>query len=373
MKFKILNVIGARPNFMKIAPIIMEMGRYPDKIIPLLVHTGQHFDYEMSRLFFEDLKLPEPDFYLRVGPDSHARQTAKIMQRFEKVLLRTRPHLVLLVGDVNSTVSCALCAAKMQIPIVHVEAGLRSFDKTMPEEINRILTDDLSDFLFITEESARVNLLREGICKDNIYFVGNVMIDTLLNLGKTSDKSNILERLRLKKKRYAVLTLHRPSNVDTKKIFKGMLKALCEIQKDITVVWPIHPRSKKMIDRFKLDDYISRMSNFKVVPAMGYLDFLKLVKNSLFVLTDSGGIQEETTVLKIPCITLRKNTERPVTVEKGTNIIVGQDRDRIVKQGLQIMSNGVTKTQIPKFWDGNAAKRIVSILIRELGERYGAS
>lgn len=367
MKLKIINVVGARPNFMKIAPVIREMRRYPDKVEPLLVHTGQHFDREMSRLFFENLRLPEPDFYLGVGSDSHSGQTAKIMQRFEKVLLKERPNLVLVVGDVNSTIACALCAAKLHIPIGHIEAGLRSFDRTMPEEINRILTDAITDYLFITEESARINLLKEGRPKEKIHFTGNVMIDTLRSHKKIADKSTILKRLKLEKGEYATLTLHRPKNVDTKETFVNILEALYEIQKKVTVVWPIHPRSKKMAEQFKLNNQMSKMSNLRVVPPMGYLDFLKLMTDSKFVLTDSGGIQEETTVLKVPCLTLRKNTERPVTVEKGTNIVVGQNRGKIIKESHKIMSGKFKKGQTPRFWDGQAAKRIVKILVRELG------
>ncbi len=366
MRLKILNVAGARPNFIKIAPIIKEMKRYPNKIAPLLVHTGQHFSREMSKLFFEDLMLPEPDFYLASGSGSHAAQTAKIMQRFEKILLKTKPDLVLVTGDVNSTIACALCAAKLNIPVAHVEAGLRSFDRTMPEEINRVLTDAISDYLFITEKSACRNLLKEGISKDRIYFAGNVMIDTLLSHKKLADNKAVLKTLGLGKRNYAVLTLHRPSNVDTREAFINIFDAMYEIQKNITILWPIHPRSKKMIDRFKLKGRISKMPNLKIVHAMGYLDFLRLMADCKFVLTDSGGIQEETTILRVPCLTLRRNTERPVTAEEGTNIVVGQDRERIVRESLKIISGRVKKGRTPRLWDGKAAKRIVRILIKGL-------
>ncbi|MBU1061531.1 MAG: UDP-N-acetylglucosamine 2-epimerase (non-hydrolyzing) [Candidatus Omnitrophica bacterium] len=365
MKLKILNVVGARPNFMKIAPIIKEMRRYPDKIIPLLVHTGQHFDREMSKLFFKDLNLPEPDFYLGVGTGSHAVQTSKIIERFEKILLKVRPDLVLVVGDVNSTIGCALCAVKMHIPVAHVEAGLRSFNRAMPEEINRILTDTIAEYLFITEKSAGANLLKQGVSRDSTYFVGNVMIDTLLSHKEKACNSTILKKLDLKKRNYAVLTLHRPSNVDERQTLINIFDALNDIQKRIKIVWPVHPRSKKMLDKFKFNGAISRMANLKMVPAMGYLDFLKLMTDSKFVLTDSGGIQEETSVLGIPCLTLRENTERPVTVEEGTNIIVGQDRDKITKESLKIMCGKFKKGRRPRLWDGKAAKRIVKILIRE--------
>lgn len=366
-RLRVLNVVGARPNFMKIAPIIREMKKYHEKIKPLLLHTGQHFDREMSMLFFEELRLPEPDFYLGVGSGSHAEQTAKIINRFEGVLLKSRPDLVLVVGDVNSSLACALCAAKLRIPVAHVEAGLRSFDRSMPEEINRVLTDSISDYLFTTEESANVNLLKEGLKKTSIYFVGNVMIDTLMANKKKAADSAILERLRLKKGKYAILTLHRPGNVDDKDMLLNIIRALREVQKGIRVVWPIHPRAKKAISRFKINGRITGMSNLKIVPAMGYLDFLRLMTDSKFALTDSGGIQEESTILNVPCLTLRRNTERPVTVEEGTNIIVGQDADRIVKESTRIISGRFKKGRTPRFWDGRAAERIVRILIKESG------
>ena len=366
MKLKIVNVVGARPNFMKIAPIIKEEKRYSNKIESILVHTGQHFDRKMSKLFFKDLGLPKPDFYLGVGSHSHAVQTAKIMERFEDVLLKVRPDLVLVVGDVNSTIACALCAVKLCIPVAHVEAGLRSFDRTMPEEINRVLTDSISEYLFTTEKAANKNLLKEGISKDNIYFTGNVMIDTLIGHKKIADRSSTLKRLKLKKRDYAVLTLHRSSNVDKKHSFVNILEALYEIQREIAIVWPMHPRAEKMLRQFELDDYILRMPNLRVVSAMGYLEFLKLMADSRFVLTDSGGIQDETTVLKVPCLTLRRNTERPVTVKEGSNIVVGQDRQRIVKEALKIISGSVKRGKTPEFWDGSAAKRIVKILLQKL-------
>ena len=369
MKLKIVNVVGARPNFMKIAPIIKEEKRYSNKIESILVHTGQHFDRKMSKLFFKDLGLPKPDFYLGVGSHSHAVQTAKIMERFEDVLLKVRPDLVLVVGDVNSTIACALCAVKLCIPVAHVEAGLRSFDRTMPEEINRVLTDSISEYLFTTEKDANKNLLKEGISRDNIYFTGNVMIDTLVGHKKIADRSSVLKRLRLKKKDYAVLTLHRPSNVDKKYSFVNILEALYEIQREIAIIWPMHPRTQKMIREFKLDDYILRMPNLRVVSAMGYLEFLKLMADSRFVMTDSGGIQEETTVLKVPCLTIRKNTERLVTVKEGSNIVVGQDRQRIVKEALNIISGKVKRGETPKLWDGKAAERIIRILIQRLRKK----
>jgi len=371
MKFKILIIAGARPNFMKIAPIIREMKSYPARVTPLMAHTGQHFDHHMSGLFFENLKIPRPDYYLGVGSGSHVRQTACVMARLEKVLLKAMPHLVLVVGDVNSTASAALCAAKLGIPVAHVEAGLRSFDRTMPEEINRVLTDSIADYLFITEKSARMNLLKEGRKDRDIYFTGNVMIDTLINSRKEADKSDILERLKLRKRDYAVLTLHRPGNVDAKEAFISVLESIREAQRYIRVVWPVHPRSKKMMEEFGLGGYLSGMPNLKLMPAAGYMDFLKLMTDSRLVLTDSGGIQEETTFLGIPCLTLRNNTERPVTVEQGTNVVTGCDRKKIAREIRMVFSGNFKKGKVPLLWDGKAASRIVKILIRELGKRYG--
>ena len=329
------------------------------KLKPILVHTGQHYNKEMSKLFFDDLNLPSPDIYLGVGSASHAEQTAKVMVKFEKVLLEEKPDLVVVVGDVNSTIACALTAVKLSVPVAHIEAGLRSFDKTMPEEINRILTDSISTYLFTTCRDANDNLLREGISKKKIHFVGNVMIDTLLKHIDKALQSNILDKLNLIPKRYAVLTLHRPSNVDNKKVFIEMLNAIEEIQKKIKFVFPIHPRTMKKIVEFKLENRIKRMKNFKIIEAMGYLDFLKLMSDSKLVLTDSGGIQEETTILKISCITLRDTTERPITVTKGTNIIVGSNKEKIIKESLKIIRGKGKQGNIPELWDGKAAERIV--------------
>lgn len=359
---KIINVVGARPNFMKIAPIMDEMKKH-SKIIPVLVHTGQHYDREMSKLFFDDLKLPPPDIYLGVGSASHAEQTAKIMVEFEKVLLEQKPDLVVVVGDVNSTIACALTAVKLLIPVAHVEAGLRSHDRTMPEEINRILTDAISDYLFTTSRDADDNLIKEGIPKEKIYFVGNVMIDTLLKQIEKASASDILGRLGLEPKSYAVLTLHRPNNVDKREVFKSIIGALEEVQKKIKIVFPIHPRTRKKIEEFGLSGKIKSMVNFIITDALGYLDFLSLTANSKFVLTDSGGIQEETTILKIPCVTLRETTERPITVVEGTNVIVGSDKEKIIKESLKVIEGKQKKGKIPELWDGRASERIVKVLL----------
>lgn len=363
---KVILVVGTRPNFMKVAPIIRVMRKYPKHFNLILVHTGQHYDYEMSRIFFENLNLPKPDIYLGVGSASQAVQTAKIMIEFEKVLLREKPNLIIVVGDVNSTLACALTAAKLNIQVGHVEAGLRSFDRSMPEEINRLLTDAISDYLFITEESARINLLKEGKPEEKIYFVGNVMIDTLLNNLEKADRSQILSTLSLKPKDYALLTLHRPSNVDSKESFEGILNALEEIQKSIPIVYPIHPRARRRIREFGLEKRMIGISHLKVIKPLGYLDFLKLMKESKLVMTDSGGMQEEITVLGIPCLTLRRNTERPITVNIGTNVVVGNDPKRIIEEVNKILKGNTKKGRIPDLWDGKAAQKIVRILRKKL-------
>lgn len=369
---KIINVVGARPNFMKIAPIVRAMER-AGGIKQILVHTGQHYDAEMSDFFFKDLELPRPDIYLGVGSGSHAEQTARIMVAFEKIVLNEKPDLVIVVGDVNSTLACALVAAKLQIPLAHVEAGLRSFDRTMPEEINRIVTDALADYLFITEKSAEKNLLNEGIDKKKIFFVGNVMIDTLVKSREKAERSSILSTLRLEPRAYALLTLHRPSNVDDKETLEHIFEALEEMLHQIKIVYPIHPRSLKKIKEFNLDSKFAFLSDdkqkahsdgFMMVNPLGYLDFLKLMTNAALVLTDSGGIQEETTVLGIPCLTLRRNTERPATVEQGTNIIVGVEKDKIIAESRNIINGKSKINKIPERWDGKAAERIVDILLR---------
>jgi UDP-N-acetylglucosamine 2-epimerase (non-hydrolysing) len=360
---KIVNVVGGRPNFPKIAPILEAMAQVPT-ITALLVHTEQHYDHEMSRIFFEDLKIPEPDFFLGVGPGSHAEQTARVMVEFEKVLEKERPDLVVVVGDVNSTLACALVAAKLLVPVAHVEAGLRSFDRTMPEEINRILTDHLSEYLFTTSADADANLLREGIPAGKIHLTGNVMIDTLRNSEPLARARNAAGTLGLKRGGYAVLTLHRPSNVDDAKAFAKILDSLQEIQGRLPIVFPIHPRSRKRIAEFGLDTRIERLANLKLSAPLGYLSFLSLMSDARFVMTDSGGIQEETTALGIPCLTLRENTERPVTVEVGTNIVVGTRPERIVAEAMRLLDGHQRRGGMPPLWDGRAATRIVDILRR---------
>ncbi len=365
-KLRIINVVGARPNFMKIAPLMAEYKLY-SQIEPLLVHTGQHYDSKMSQLFFDELEIPKPDVYLEVGSASHAVQTAEIMKRFEPMVINFKPDVVLVVGDVNSTIACALVAAKLGIKVAHVEAGLRSFDRQMPEEINRILTDAISDFLFITEPSAFENLKKEGISKEKIFFVGNVMIDTLLRNQKKAAPSKILDQLNLPTKSFAVITLHRPSNVDNPERLRKLVDVLQIIGKKLPIIFPVHPRTKKNLQNYIQDSAQPLYSNdrgLRLIEPLGYLDFLKLMTAARFVLTDSGGIQEETTILGIPCLTLRENTERPITVKIGTNMVVGTDPKRILSGFEQVMNSSKIQYRKPKFWDGKAASRIIKILLK---------
>jgi UDP-N-acetylglucosamine 2-epimerase (non-hydrolysing) len=363
---RILNIVGARPNFIKIAPILKEMSRYPSLIYPLLVNTGQHYDPEMVDLFFEDLEIPEPDISLGVGSGSHASQTARIMEAFEPVCLKTSPDLVLVVGDVNSTLACSLVSSKLGIRIAHVESGLRSFDRSMPEEINREVTDLLSDYLFTTCKEARTNLERVGVPSERIFFVGNVMIDSLnMNLPRARSRP-VLEELRLNDGAFGLITLHRPSNVDHPEILESILDSIDEIQERIALIFPAHPRTVKAIRKFKFEKRLRRMKNLNVIAPLGYLDFLAVMDRAAFVLTDSGGIQEETTVLGIPCLTLRENTERPVTIDQGTNILVGLNNGRIIEEAFRILDGGGKKGQLPPLWDGKTSGRIVRILLEEL-------
>ena len=364
---KVLNIVGARPNFMKIAPL-MEAYKARPEIQPLLVHTGQHYDEKMSDLFFRQLGIPRPDINLGVGGGGHAVQTAEIMKAFEPVVLEHKPDAVLVVGDVNSTIACGLVAVKLGVRLVHVEAGLRSFDRTMPEEINRILTDSISDMLFCTEQSGVDNLLREGVAESRIFLVGNVMIDTLLRNKAKADESTILADLALAERSYAVLTLHRPANVDDPAVFGRLLDALDVIQQDMPILFPVHPRTRKNLETSALGGRVAAMTNIRCIDPIGYLDFLKLTANARIVLTDSGGIQEETTILKVPCLTLRENTERPITAEIGSNRIVGTDPAAIIAAYREAMSGHGRQPGIPPLWDGKAAQRIVGILADKLRE-----
>ncbi|MCJ7730074.1 MAG: UDP-N-acetylglucosamine 2-epimerase (non-hydrolyzing) [Sedimentisphaerales bacterium] len=364
---KIICVCGARPNFMKIAPLMRAFeknGRFDT----LLVHTGQHYDENMSRLFFDELKIPRPDVNLEVGSGSHAYQTAEIMKRFEPVVLEHRPDYVLVVGDVNSTIACGLVAVKLGVKLIHVEAGLRSFDRTMPEEINRLLTDQISDLLFATEQSGVDNLLKEGIDSSKVHLAGNVMIDTLLANREKAEKSDVLSRLGLSRHEYAVITLHRPSNVDDMSRFAEIVTAFETIEKEMRLVFPMHPRTRANMRGSKLEQRIAAMKNLLLLEPIGYLDFLCLMSSAALVMTDSGGIQEETTILGVPCMTLRDSTERPVTITEGTNRLVRATADDILKNYRDVMNNRAGYiARTPRFWDGKAAQRIAKTLLKERG------
>lgn len=377
---RLLSVVGARPNFMKIAPIINALKDGERKKLPeiehCLVHSGQHYDERLSGNFFGDLGLPKPDVNLEAGSCSHAVQTAEIMKRLEPVLLDYKPHMVLVVGDVNSTIAAALTAVKLGIGVAHIEAGLRSFDMTMPEEINRKLTDAISSLLFVTEQSGVENLKREGVAAEKIFLVGNVMIDCLLQHRELAARSPILDRLGVRQngsgcRSYGILTLHRPSNVDNRKTLQGILSAVSKVAAELPVFFPIHPRTRKNIESFGLGRYLTDTAGADqvgIVPLdpLGYLDFLALNDRARIVLTDSGGVQEETTALGVPCLTLRENTERPATVECGSNQVVGVDSDRILAAAQSILQNPARRSQRPPLWDGKAAPRIVAILREHL-------
>jgi UDP-N-acetylglucosamine 2-epimerase (non-hydrolysing) len=346
---------------MKIAPLMDALARAPG-VRTILVHTGQHYDERMSQLFFDDLGIPKPDVNLEVGSGSHAVQTAEVMRRFEPVCLEHQPDWVVVVGDVNSTLACALVAVKLGIQVAHVEAGLRSFDRGMPEEINRVLTDAISDLLFVSEPSGVENLRREGVAESKIQFVGNVMIDTLLRSRTRARGSKVLDELKLAPGRYAVVTLHRPSNVDEPRTFEAILSALAEMSREMPVVFPIHPRSRRNLESRGLAAGLKKSPDLKLIDPLGYLDFLRLMSDASIVLTDSGGIQEETTILGVPCLTLRENTERPITVTMGTNRLVGRDPAAILAAFRQAIEDP-PRGQTPERWDGSAARRIADILV----------
>ncbi|HAL57091.1 MAG TPA: UDP-N-acetylglucosamine 2-epimerase (non-hydrolyzing) [Bacteroidetes bacterium] len=362
----ILSVVGARPNFMKVAPVDKAFRRYADSIRHLIVHTGQHYDEAMSKVFFDDLELPHPDFYLGVGSGSHAVQTAKIMIEFEKVLEQQKPDLVLVVGDVNSTVACSLVSTKMGIPVGHVEAGLRSFDRTMPEEINRLLTDAIAEYLSVTEPSGVVNLLREGIDEGKIFLVGNVMIDSLIHYREKAKGSRVLSELNLTDRDYTLVTLHRPSNVDGSQNLEKILTVFERLSHRTKIVFPVHPRTRKMLGEFELSKRAASIGSLVLTDPIGYLDFLCLMDHAKLVITDSGGIQEETTYLGIPCLTLRENTERPITVEIGTNQLCGLDVEKVVGKSLDVFDGRPKSGSVPELWDGRTAERIVAVLNTEI-------
>jgi UDP-N-acetylglucosamine 2-epimerase (non-hydrolysing) len=362
-RLKIINIVGARPNLPKIAPLMREMQRHPE-IEPILVHTGQHYDENLSNIFFHQMGIPAPQINLGVGSGTHAEQTAEILKRVEPILLKEQPDLVLVVGDVNSTIAVSLAAAKLGIPVAHVEAGLRSFDRSMPEEINRVLTDALAEYLFATEDDAVGNLLREGRTRKCIHLVGNVMIDSLLHFLAIAQQSGIGDELGLRDGKgwqtFGVLTLHRPSNVDSTEKLTELLGAIDTIAGRLPIVFPVHPRTQQ---RLALSE-IKHHPQLRIIPPLGYLDFLCLLSKATLTLTDSGGIQEETTALGVPCLTLRENTERPVTVSQGTNVLVGTSPSKIVGATEQILRGDGKRGRTPPLWDGHAAERIVEILLR---------
>jgi UDP-N-acetylglucosamine 2-epimerase (non-hydrolysing) len=357
MPLKLLLVAGARPNFMKVAPLLWEIQKRDD-VDAFLVHTGQHYDERMSQRFFSELDIPAPDANLEVGSGSHAVQTAEVMKRFEPVLLEQKPDVVLVVGDVNSTLACALTAVKLNIPVAHVEAGLRSFDRTMPEEINRILTDAISNWLFVSEPSGLANLTNENVPDERVHHVGNVMIDTLIACKPRIAESRVLDAVGVVPGSYAVLTMHRPANVDRPEVFADLMGAITFLQNEIPFVFPVHPRTRKAID-----DFVGApLPNLVFTEALGYLDFMKLISDARFVLTDSGGVQEETTFLGVPCLTMRENTERPVTVTQGTNRLVGLDPEKIVTEAMRTLEGNAGTHLTPELWDGRASERIIDEL-----------
>jgi UDP-N-acetylglucosamine 2-epimerase (non-hydrolysing) len=350
---------------MKVAPLLKEYKNHQE-IEAQLLHTGQHYDYEMSKIFFEELGIPDPDFHLGVGSGTHAEQTAKVMTEFEKVLEQEQPDWVVVVGDVNPTMACTIVANKMGIKVAHVEAGLRSYDRNMPEEINRVLTDSIADLLLTPSIDGNMNLVKEGINEEKIRFVGNIMIDTLFNMRKKSDESTILGDLGIREKEYALVTLHRPSNVDHEDTLSDFVEVLEKTSRDLPLVWPVHPRSKNNAQKFGLWEQLENIANLYLLEPVGYLDNVNLMNNARLVLTDSGGIQEETTALGIPCLTARENTERPITITEGTNTLVGTDPDVILDHIEKHLLNGVVgKKDLPKplYWDGNTAKRIVKAIL----------
>ena len=364
-KPKIVLVVGARPNFMKAAPVMYELLKKPGEFEPVLIHTGQHYDHNLSQLFFDQLKMPKPDSYLGVGSGSHAHQTARIMVELEKELIDHCPDLVMVFGDVNSTLAAAVVSAKLCIKLAHVEAGLRSFDNTMPEEINRIVTDRLSDYLFVTENAGLVNLKAEGVSDDKVFYTGNIMIDSLVDHFQVARQSRVLEKLEVEPRGYIAMTMHRPANVDDPEVLGRLIECVIRISEKIPVVFPCHPRTAKRIEEFGILNGRSH-KNFKIEQPLGYLDFLRLQAESRIVLTDSGGIQEETTYLGIPCITMRDTTELVATVEEGTNTLCGTDPQKITAAVDKVLSGEPVTGRIPELWDGQTAVRIVEVLRQKM-------
>ena len=362
MKIKIISVVGARPNFLKLAPLHEEFSKYPQTFQSLVVHTGQHYDYVMSDVFFRDLDLPKPDFHLEVGSASHAVQTAKVMTSFESVIQQSLPDLVIVFGDVNSTLACALVCAKNRIPLAHVEAGLRSFDHKMPEEINRLLTDQVSDFLFVTEKAGMDNLSREGISAKKSFLVGNIMLDTINHSWDKVLASRILQQVDLRSKEYILMTMHRAGNVDSSKKLSQLIEIIRRITQLTSVLFPLHPRTSKNLKEFGLYDELKQIDRLRLVDPLGYLDFLCAIKDAIGVISDSGGVQSETTFLDIPCLTLREVTEQPITIELGTNTLVGFNTDSILMWLKKVLDGEGGKSGSIPLWDGKTSERIVGIL-----------
>jgi UDP-N-acetylglucosamine 2-epimerase (non-hydrolysing) len=361
---KIISIVGARPNFIKIAPLHKASKKYNKDIKHLICHTGQHFDENMSRIFFDQLGLPEPEFYLGIGGGSHAEQTGKIMMKLEQILMKQKPDLVVVPGDVNSTMAATLTASKLNIPVGHVESGLRSFDRFMPEELNRIVTDVIADMLFVSEPSGLENLKKEGIADERVFYVGNIMIDSLVSFLPLINKSGVLESMKLETGEYILVTLHRPRNVDSKDNLSGIIHLLNQLSEKKIIIFPIHPRTRSRIEEFGLSDSISE--NVKLSDPIGYIDFLALTKNAGLIVTDSGGIQEESTYLGVQCVTARDNTERPVTVDIGTNHLAGTDPEKILEISLSVLNGNKKEGKIPELWDGKTAQRIMEIIHKYL-------
>jgi UDP-N-acetylglucosamine 2-epimerase (non-hydrolysing) len=366
-------IVGARPNFVKVAPVHRALRAFDDWLDVRLVHTGQHYDANMSDVFFAELGIPEPDIFLGVGSGNHGAQTGAIITRYEEVLLTSKPALTLVFGDVNSTMACSIAAVKLGVPVGHVEAGLRSFDRTMPEEINRVVTDHLADLLFTPSLDANVNLEHEGIPAERVHLVGNVMIDTLVASRAKIDAAAVLSRLGLTPKGYVLLTLHRPSNVDSDASLRRVLTALDGIQRRIPVVFPIHPRTRQRLEAGSLRALVAGLANVRFLDPHPYCDFLRLMRDAAFVITDSGGVQEETTYLGVPCLTVRPNTERPITVQHGTSVLVGNDTETIVRESERILNGHGKVGHAPELWDGQTAPRIAAIVADYLKPREAAS
>jgi len=360
---KLISIVGARPNFIKMAPICKAFQKYSSEVNHQLCHTGQHYDAKMSKVFFDQLGMPTPTFYLGINGGSQTDMTARIMQEFEKVVLNEKPDMILVPGDVNSTLACSLVASKLGIKIAHIESGLRSFDRTMPEEINRLITDVLADYLFVTEQSGIDHLVHEGIDQNKIHFVGNVMIDSLVELLPQIDQSTIIDTLSLVQKEFILVTFHRPANVDAFDYLANLINYLKELSEDIPIVFPIHPRTRNNLEKQGIDT--KSTESLILTEPLGYIDFLALTKSAKIVVTDSGGIQEETTFLGVQCVTVRDNTERPSTVDIGTNHLVGTNLDDVKKTVSSILNGNVKLGEIPPLWDGHTADRIAKIILEK--------